>query len=124
MALSQSNGAIRLILKNSFPLAIAIAFVLAFVAGGVVRDGMFMGFMSTLAIWFLIAKFPDKLKRLMGKYLLISDLILSTVLFGTFTAFIGPGPTVLMASATQAMLLSVLLAGLKINYYEPRTFIP
>ena len=109
---------IRLIVKNAFPIAVIVAIILAFTAGGIVRDGMFMGFMSTLAIWFLIIKFPVKIKQFMAKYVLLFDLILSVVLFATFTSFIGPGPTVLMTSVTQAVMLSVLLSSLKYTYVK------
>lgn len=104
--------------KHSFPLLVIVAVIFAGTIGGVVKSGMFMGMMSTMALWFIVIKFPVKVKYFMAQHVLLCDLVLSVVLFSTFTSFIGPGPTVLMASVTQAVLLSILLSGLKVQYTE------
>jgi len=104
------------LLNNSFPLAILFAIWISFTVGGFIRDGMFMGLISSIALWVLIVKLPIWTKRLMGRYLLISDLTLTTIVFVMFTSFIGPGPTAFMAAATQAVTLSVLLLGLRTQY--------
>jgi len=105
----------------AFPILIILSVVLAGTIGGVVKSGMFMGMVSTMALWFVVIKFPVKLKIFMSQHVLLFDLLLSILLFATFTSFIGPGPTVLMASVTQAVLLSILLTGLKAQYIEYNT---
>jgi hypothetical protein len=88
---------------------------MAFWVKGVVFSGMFMGIMITIAMWTLVAKFPEWLLALMGRHILISDLLLticSSFILGT----IGPGPTILMGTATVAVLLSILLNSLSLKY--------
>jgi hypothetical protein len=102
----------------TFPALILLAAILAWGAGGAVKSGMFMGFMSTLALWCVVIKLPIWVKKLMCRHVLISDLILSVILVGVFAPLIGSGPTVFMAAVTQAVLLSILLFGLKCQYEE------
>ena len=91
-----------------FPLVIISAIVLAFMIKGFVLGGMMMGIMSTIGIWVLVRKFPNSLKKWMGTHILISDLALSIATYSLLAA-IGPGPTLFMAAATQAVLLSILI---------------
>jgi len=105
-------------LKYSFPITIIVAIWLSFAVGGFVRDGMFMGLISTMALWLLVIRLPVRVKRFMGRHILLSDLVLTLIVFSSFTAFIGPGPTVFMCSVTQATTMSVLLAGLGVQYKQ------
>ena len=102
----------------SFPILIIVSILVAGTVGGFVKSGMFMGMMATIAIWTLVIKFPLKVKVWMSKNILLSDLVLSIILFTTFSSMIGTGPTVFMASVTQAVLLSILLNGLQVQYAE------
>lgn len=97
--------------KLTFPLVIVAAVVLAFAIKGFVLGGMMMGIMSTIAIWVLVLKLPYTIQQWMGRHVLISDLILSVCSY-TLLASIGPGPTIFMAAATQAVLLSILLTSI------------
>lgn len=97
--------------KLTFPIVIIAAVVLAFAVKGFVLGGMMMGIMSTIAIWVLVLKLPISIQSWMGKHILISDLMLSVASY-TLLASIGPGPTIFMAAATQAVLLSILLTSI------------
>jgi hypothetical protein len=97
--------------KLTFPIVIIAAVILAFAIKGFVLGGMMMGIMSTIAIWVLVLKLPDSIQMWMGRHVLISDLILSISSY-TLLASIGPGPTIFMAAATQAVLLSILLTSI------------
>lgn len=70
-----------------------------------------MGIMSTIAIWILVIKLPLGIQAWMGKHILLSDLGLSVCSYSLLAA-IGVGPTLFMAAATQATLLSLLLTTL------------
>lgn len=94
-----------------FPIIISIAILMAFLAKGVVFNGMFMGVMITIALWVIVMKLPHWLKALMGRHILMSDMILTILTFGGLSAM-GPGPTIIAASAVQASLTSLLLRGL------------
>jgi hypothetical protein len=100
------------IIRNAFPIIVIAAFFMAFWVKGFIFAGMFMGIMITIAIWLLIVKLPKWMKALMGRHILMSDLLLTIGSAGILST-IGPGPTVVMASATEASLLSVLLRSLK-----------
>lgn len=81
---------------------------MAMLAKGVVFNGMFMGIVITVAMWILVKKLPYWLQCLMGRHQLLSDLVLTILIFSGL-ASMGPGPTILMASTTQATMTSVLL---------------
>lgn len=102
----------------SFPILICFAILIAASVGGAVKSGMFMGMMTTLALWFVVIKFPIWLKKFMANHVLISDLVLSLILMSVFAPMIGSGPTVFMAAVTQAVLISLLLTGLQVKYAE------
>ncbi len=89
---------------------------MAFWVKGAVFSGMFMGIMITISMWVLVMKFPTWLQALMARHILISDLVL-TVVSSFILGTVGPGPTILMGTATVAVLLSVLLNSLTIKYY-------
>ena len=97
-----------------FPLVIISAIVLAFLIKGFVLGGMMMGIMSTIGVWVLVKKFPSFLKNWMGRHVLLSDLALSTASYSLLAAM-GPGPTLFMAAATQAVLLSILIPTLVVE---------
>jgi len=98
--------------RITFGMVIVVASGMAMFVKGVVLSGMFMGIMSSIAIWVLVMRFPIWLQQVMGRYVLISDLILSS--FGaSVVAVVGPGPTVFMATVTQMVVLSLLLQSLK-----------
>jgi len=98
--------------NTTFVLLVILTLLLAFWVRGVVFSGMFMGLVSTLAVWTLVIKFPPRLQSLMGRHVLISDLIL-TMLSMSALSVIGPGATIFMAICTQAVLISVLLQTLE-----------
>ena len=100
--------------KIAFGIIIAFALFLAFWIKAVILSGMFMGIVSTIAIWVLVMKFPKFLKTFMARHILISDLIL-TGLATSVIAAIGPGPTIFMAMMTQMVLVSLLLHTLPKN---------
>jgi len=106
----------ELLLKNSFPVVIGASLLFATVVGGFIQAGMFMGLVSTMALWFLVNKFPVWLKRLMAKHMLAADIALTALLFVMFSMLLGPGPTAFMCTVTQATVLSVLLLGLRYMY--------
>lgn len=97
----------------TFGVVIFIAMVMAIMVKGFMFSGMLMGVMLAIALWALVIKAPIWLQRLMGKHVLISDLLLSAG-GASVLAAIGPGPTVFMALVTQMVVLSVLLQTLKI----------
>jgi len=98
--------------KIAFAVIIGLAVFMVFWVKGVVFSGMFMGIMSTIAVWVLVIKSPLVIQNWMGKHVLISDLFLTSI-GASLIASIGPGPTVFMATVTQMVLLSVLLQTLK-----------
>lgn len=98
--------------NTTFVLLVIVTLLLAFWVRGVVFAGMFMGLVSTIAIWVLVLKFPPRLQAFMGRHILISDLFL-TMLSMSGLSVIGPGATVFMAICTQAVLISVLLQTLE-----------
>lgn len=108
-----SNNAEKYLWKNSFSILIIGAFLMAFWVKGVVFAGMFMGIMTSIAIWILVLKLPKWMKVQMGKHVLLADLGLSLASF-TFLSSIGAGATVFAAGVTNAAILSVMLHSL--NY--------
>ena len=98
--------------NGTFVLLVIITLFMAFWVRGFVFAGMFMGLVSTIAIWVLVLKFPPRVQRFMGKHVLISDLILTMVAMSALSV-IGPGATIFMAICTQAVLTSLLLPTLK-----------
>jgi hypothetical protein len=100
-----------------FPIVIILAVILAFMVKGFVLGGMMMGIMSTIGVWVLVLKCPSFLKQWMGKHVLLSDLMLSTASYSIMAAM-GPGPTLFMAAATQAVLLSILIPTLDIPPHD------
>lgn len=96
---------------HTFHIIIAFALWMAYLARGVVLNGMLLGTVSTIAIWVLVARFPLWLKRLMSRHVLLCDLIL-TMATSSLIAVVGSGPTIFMALATQAVLLTLLLNSL------------
>ena len=98
----------------AFIVLISIALAMAFWVKGVVFSGMFMGVISTIAIWVLVLKSPKFIQKFMATHPLLSDLVLTS--FGASAmAAIGPGATVFMAIVTQMVLLSLLLQTLEKN---------
>ena len=98
----------------TFGVICFIAMVMAIMVKGFMFSGILMGTMLAIALWALVIKFPSWLQRLMGKHVLIADLLLSAG-GASVLAAIGPGPTVFMALVTQMVLLSILLQTLKIQ---------
>lgn len=96
----------------AFAVLIALALTMAFWVKGVVFSGMFMGIMSTIALWVLVLKSPKFVQNFMSKHQLLSDVVL-TAFGASALAAIGPGPTVFMAAVTQMVLLSLLLQTLE-----------
>lgn len=96
---------------HTFHIIIAVALWMAYLARGVVLNGMLLGTVSTIALWVLVARFPRWLKRLMSRHVLLCDLIL-TMATSSLIAVVGSGPTIFMALATQAVLLTLLLNSL------------
>jgi hypothetical protein len=85
---------------------------MAFWVKGVVFSGMFMGIISTIAIWVLVLKSPKIIQKIMSKHTLIADCVLSSLSISVLSA-LGPGTTVFMAMITQMVLLSFLLETLE-----------
>lgn len=112
---------IEWLVKNSFWILVIIAILCAAVVKGIAFGGMFMGMMATIAIWALVLKLPTGMKAWMGKHILLSDLLL-TIFSSALLGYIGSGPTVFMAAATVAVLMTVLLMGLNLKYknYDKR----
>jgi len=102
----------KLYQNSTFVLLVIITLFLAFWVRGFIFAGMFMGLVSTIAIWVLVLKFPPKLQNFMGNHVLISDLILTMIAMSGLSV-VGPGATVFMAMCTQAVLTSILLPTLK-----------
>lgn len=98
----------------SFFLIVALALAMAFWVKGVVFSGMFMGIMSTIAIWVLVMKMPGAIQRIMARHTLISDMALSALAMPVIS-ILGPGTTVFMAMITQMVMLSFLLETLEKN---------
>lgn len=94
--------------KYSFPLLVGFALFMAFMAKGIVFNGMFIGVMITIAVWIVVLKLPKWIQKLMRKNIFLSDLALTIASFGAISA-LGPGPTVVMASSVNACLFSFLL---------------
>ena len=103
----------ELLLKYSFPIVVGASLVFATTVGGFIQAGMFMGLVSTMALWFMVIKLPRWVKRLMAKHMLATDVLLTIMLFCMFSMLLGPGPTAFMCTVTQAAVLSVLLLGLR-----------
>lgn len=85
---------------------------MAFTIGGIILGGVFMGMVSTIALWMTIQKLPARVQRWIGKHPLIADALFIKISLGVF-ALIGAGPTMFMALVTQAVILGLLLKTLE-----------
>ena len=92
----------------AFIMLISLALAMAFWIKGVVFSGVFMGVMSTIAVWVLILKLPHWTQKFIARHQLISD-VAFTAVGASALAALGPGATVFMACITQMVLLSLLL---------------
>ena len=95
-----------------FPATCVITIIMAFTIGGIILGGVFMGLVSTIALWMTIQKFPKRIQGWIGKHPLIADACFLKISLAVF-ALIGAGPTMFMALMTQAVLLGLLLKTLE-----------
>lgn len=96
-------------MKNGvFITLVIISILLALFIKGFVLGGIFAGLVSTICVWLLVLKLPERMKYWMGRHALISDFIL-TMGSASVLATIGPGITMFVAIVVQGSLLSLLL---------------
>ena len=95
-----------------FGVIILIAVMLGFLIKGFVLGGFFTGVLSTIVVWVLVLKFPERIRDFMGRHQLLSDVVL-TGISASVLAIIGPGITLFVAVCTQAALTSLLLMTLR-----------
>lgn len=105
----------KILIKNSYYITIIITLILAFSTGGVVKQGLFMGAMTAISTWMLVEYFPEWIKRFIGKYILICDILSSIAVMATIS-LIGDGPTIFMATITHSVLTSLYMMALKQKY--------
>lgn len=105
------------LVKNTFWILVIIAILAAAVVKGIAFSGMFIGMMTTIALWALVIKLPIGIQAFMGRHIVVADFVLTLCSF-LLLGYVGSGPTAFMAASTVAVLLTLLLKGLNIKYKD------
>lgn len=96
----------------SLQILAGVTILMAFSIGGFVIGGVFMGLVTTLAVWLSIQNLPTKIYNFIAKHPFLADMAFLKLSFAIF-ALIGTGPTMFMALVTQAVALGLLLKTIK-----------